>query len=285
MTEKLTHLTPEQEALKKVVVDDWVGFCLGGDTSINEADAREGIEWIYKRINMPAPAEIKFVDSPLAMVREIRKFQPTRTETDGFGLQYDAGWVANYDYYRRIGVLQSDDFNSLLKFLRAGCWEVSFFTDVALISKRPKRVIKDEQGRLHSPNTPSVEFDDGFSVYTWHGTIVPKEWILDPKSQPVTLALNHPNIEQRRAFCEIITWKEVIKQLNPKVINTDENPMIGTLLEVDLPDAGVSRFLRVLCGTGREFVLPVPNDAPTARHANAWTYGLKPEELNVEVRT
>jgi hypothetical protein len=49
-------------------------------------------------------------------------------------------------------------------------------------------------------------------------------------------------------------------------------PHIGTLLEADLPDAGKARFLRVRCGTAREFVLSVPVEMKTAKEANAWTY-------------
>jgi hypothetical protein len=42
--------------------------------------------------------------------------------------------------------------------------------------------------------------------------------------------------------------------------------------------------LRVRCGTGREFVLAVPPTVLSAREANAWTYGLSPEEYQLEAR-
>jgi len=62
--------------------------------------------------------------------------------------------------------------------------------------------------------------------------------------------------------------------------------MIGTLLEVDIPDIGNEKFLRVLCGTGREFAIPVPPNMKTALEANAWTYGLEGNLLrDLEVRT
>ena len=62
--------------------------------------------------------------------------------------------------------------------------------------------------------------------------------------------------------------------------------MIGTLLEVNLPDIGKEKFLKVLCGTGREFAIPVPPFMKTALEANAWTYGLDGDLLrDLEVRT
>ena len=56
-------------------------------------------------------------------------------------------------------------------------------------------------------------------------------------------------------------------------------------IEFRAAPAPASRFLRVRCGTGRSFVLPVPREVHTARQANAWTYGLSESEYAPEVRT
>ena len=78
----------------------------------------------------------------------------------------------------------------------------------------------------------------------------------------------------------------MLEQLDAKVIDEDEDPMIGTLLEVNLPGVGSEMFLKVLCGTGRTFALPVPPDMKTALEANCWTYGFTQGELrDLEVRT
>jgi hypothetical protein len=101
--------------------------------------------------------------------------------------------------------------------------------------------------------------------------------------------MTHPQIEQRRAAAEIIGWSRVLNAMSARVINRDGDPQIGTLLEVDLPDAPKSRFLRVRCGTGRDFCLPVPREIDTALAANAWTYGVEADRMNLfrnyEVRT
>jgi hypothetical protein len=62
--------------------------------------------------------------------------------------------------------------------------------------------------------------------------------------------------------------------LNAKRIDIDPDPQIGELLEVEMPEVGVERFLRVTCGTGRTFALPVPPTVTTALEANAWTYDI-----------
>ena len=61
-------------------------------------------------------------------------------------------------------------------------------------------------------------------------------------------------------------------EVGAEVIDVDPDPQIGQLLQVDHPQIGRERFLRVLCGTGRLFVIPVPPTVQTALEANAWSY-------------
>ena len=93
-------------------------------------------------------------------------------------------------------------------------------------------------------------------------------------------------LEQRRAAFEILGWSVIIDQLGGKTVDADPNPEIGALVQVTIPDIGKEQFLRVRCGTGRDFALPVPPNMKTARQANAWTYGFdNPEDYQLEVRT
>jgi hypothetical protein len=101
------------------------------------------------------------------------------------------------------------------------------------------------------------------------------------------MALTWENMEQRRAACEILGWNNILKTLKAKVIDEDEDKMVGTLLSVNLPGLGKEQFLRVLCGTGREFAIPVPPTVKTALEANAWSYDMPLDAFGrgPEVRT
>lgn len=146
--------------------------------------------------------------------------------------------------------------------------------EFCIVSDRPEILLKDEQNRPHCETGPSHRWRDGWELYYWHGVQVPKEWITE-KRITAAEALNWPNVEQRRAACEILGWARVLEELNAKVIDTDEDPEVGTLLEADIPDSGKERFLKVRCGTGRDnIVLPVPPTMNTALQANLWTYGI-----------
>jgi hypothetical protein len=75
--------------------------------------------------------------------------------------------------------------------------------------------------------------------------------------------------------------------LDATVVDEDGDPQIGTLVEVSLPGLPKrSRFLRVQCGTGREFAVGVPPEVKTALAAQAWMQGVKLEDFRKpEVRT
>ena len=158
--------------------------------------------------------------------------------------------------------------------------------EFCIVSDFPTVLKVDAENRPHCENGPSHQWADGWSLHHWHGVKVPAEWIENKASLTAQMALTWPNIEQRRAACEIIGWAKILKELDAKVIDKDGDPEIGTLLEVDLPDSGKERFIYVRCGTLREFALPVPRDCgDTALSANAWTYGLDGDTYRPEVRT
>ncbi len=158
--------------------------------------------------------------------------------------------------------------------------------NILAISDRPSELHRDDQGRLHCETGPSIAYRDGWALYHWHGTAIPPEW-LSGKKPSAPEALNWPNIEQRRAACELVGWASILEQLKAKVIDKDADEQVGTLIEVTLPDSGKERFLKVTCGTGRtNIVLPVPREIKTALEGNLWTYGLPADRaLLPEVRT
>ena len=177
--------------------------------------------------------------------------------------------------------------NCLFTLVRNACLMFCYDTHVFLV-RHPKHLRFDDQEQLHHEVGPAIEYVDGTGTYVWHGTMVPDEWIIQKDRPTAREAIQTGNIELRRAAFEIAGWDNIIQQLNYTIIETDPDEEIGTLIEVNAPDIGMNRerFLRVQCGTGRSFSLPVPPNINTALEANAWTYGIDPNMLrNLEVRT
>ena len=148
---------------------------------------------------------------------------------------------------------------------------------ICWISERHCVVKKDDEKRIHCEDGPAIAYPDGWGIYAWHGVIIPAGWIIDRTLLTPEIALGQSNTEQRRAACEILGWSSILTRLSARTIDRDIDPQIGELVEVNLPDSGKERFLRVLCGTGREFAIPVPPMMTTALEANAWTYDIPPQ--------
>lgn len=203
--------------------------------------------------------------------------------------QHDSYWIAFYLFCRDIvGVKYDKKRSRQLDMWRdiaqSCCWWWPY-DNYVIISERPTSVRMDNRRVLHCENGPALAFADGWQVHAWRGIRVPAEWIetkdkLDPKT-----ALTWQNIEQRHAAANILGWDKVLASVASRTVDKNRDPMIGTLIEADLPDAPNSKFLKVRCATGRDFVLAVPAEMKTAREANAWTWRLKPNELKLEVRT
>jgi len=151
--------------------------------------------------------------------------------------------------------------------------------EFCIVSDFPDVLRVDAQNRPHSEDGPSHRWRDGWCLYHWHGVRVPDHWIADRADLSAAEVLRHENTEVRRAGCEILGWARIIESLGGRVIAADADPQIGTLIEVNLPDNGPARFLRVQCGTGREFALCVPNDVQTPIEAQAALHGLSVEDF------
>ena len=164
------------------------------------------------------------------------------------------------------------------------CGWILPYKNICFVADRPQKIQFNQEKVLHCEDGPAIAYRDGFEVYAWRGTRIPKEWITQgPKPED---AISWENVEQRRCAAEILGWDKVLKELNPKVLDKDVNPQIGELLEVDLPDIGSEKFIKVECGTGRTFAIPVPPEMTTALQANAWVQGITTEQLTkLRVRT
>ena len=276
--EKITTLTQEQKDLFPVYRDKWLNIGLCTDPLDRDA-TREAISEFYISQGYKPPKKIEFFDG----ITEGKK--AGIQNKDIWAGQFSAYWISFYDYmYEVLNIGIGKELLPIINVAK-NSGIISFQDDFCNVIERPE-LIKMENGVLHNETGPSIRFRDGFEVYSWRGTRVPKEWILDKDSVDVNMALTWDNIEQRRALAEIVGWDNVIAKLkNVSVIDADD-PEIGTLLEVDIPEIGRERFIRVFCGTGRQFALPVPPNTETALGAQAFLHNIPLEEfLLPEIRT
>jgi hypothetical protein len=282
----LKSLSDKQISAMPRYVEKWIKIGLSTDR-VDFEKAKGLIAVAYQKVGLPEPKRYHFALGPneaWEIYRSLGGKNDRSAFLNGnmFGSQ-DATWLSYYDYYKRETNIKLTDIDYMIDIALNCGWIYCSDEDV-IIQDRPIKILFDEQNRLHCQTGPAIQYGDGFEVYSWHGVTVPGKWIRGELTSKEALKVS--NLEQRRAACEILGWAKVLKELNSVAIDQDEDPMIGTLLEVDIPNVGKEKFLRVLCGTGREFCLPVPPDMRTALEANAWTYGVDPQKLrDLEVRT
>ena len=289
---KIDSLTSDQKDMIPVYRDKWLDVGLSTDPIVNKPGIEAAVQSLYKNANLLAPKRFHYVASPKAAVEYISKMRGAKNKSKKYILKemsfgnHDAFWLSYYDYF--INVVGVKKCEKLLPSIELAnhCGWISFYDTDVIVQERPSAIRFDDQRRIHSEVGPAIEYSDGFAIYAWHGVVIPAEWIVNRKELAAKTALTWVNMEQRRSACEIVGWARILRELNATVIDSDEDLMIGTLIEVNIPDLGKEQFLKVLCGTGREFAIPVPPTVKTALEANAWTFNLDGDTLRkLEVRT
>lgn len=289
MSKKIDKLTDAQIERLKPHADMWIEIGLSTEPT-NFEESKKFAILAYERVGLPPPTKFHLVDGPLAAIDLIKTLDPSKSKRTIFDEMcygsYDASWLSFYDFFEKEVGIEFDVKIDGLVGLAKNCGWISYYEDTVVFQHRPLHIKFDDQQRLHCEDGPAILYRDGLSVYSWHGTTVPSEWIEKKSSLTAKTAISWKNIEQRRCACEILGWATILRELNSRVVDSDGDPMIGDLLEVEIPDIGKEKFLQVVCGTGRTFAIPVPPEMKTALEANAWTYGVSPDLLlDLEVRT
>jgi len=287
--EKIKELTPEQEARFDEFRDRWLAIGLSTER-VDFEIAKKAVEKSYICGGIEPPLNYYFAKSPMDAWRIYKEICPEKPDHSEFlssfiSGNHEASWLSFYSYFKEVvGVEGLEILDGLFELAEVSGW-VAAFDVAAIIVDRPQIIMFDENNRMHNEVGAAIRYVDGYSIYGWHGVTVPAEFIEERHTMKAEVALGQDNLELRRCACEIIGWTKIINELDAKVIDKDEDPEVGELLTINIPDIGRENFLRVMCGTGREFAIPVPPEMKTALEANAWTYGLDPWEYKPEVRT
>jgi hypothetical protein len=162
--------------------------------------------------------------------------------------------------------------------------------DYVVVCDRPSEVrtedAPDGPVRPHCDSGPAVVWPDGWSLYFWHGTLVPA-WVVE---RPTLDAIHaESNVETRRCGIESIGWDAYITGAGLRLVDTTGDPGNPDchLSLYDVPRDVWGSATRVLLatngsperdGTRRRYGLPVPADIDSAVSAAAWTYGLAADQ-------
>src|SRR3990167_9760546 len=135
---KLEKLSEEQELLIPVVGDFWKNRLLScnNQTKIDKIKCEEGIKFIYELSGKKTPKQIIYAPSPKACQTAANELCGTKKvfyDFSVYGNIGDYGWVALYDYFTRIGVINHEKFNRFKEFILSGLYDMIVFDEAVII--------------------------------------------------------------------------------------------------------------------------------------------------------
>jgi hypothetical protein len=165
----------------------------------------------------------------------------------------------------------------------AGWWWP--FQNAVILTERPTSLHRDGQGRLHNETGPALAYPDGFAIWAWHGTRVPRDLI--ETNWNLKQIFDEPNAEIRRCAIEKIGWDQFIQESGLRKVASCPDPGNAPyhLALYELPEQLDNLYdepARILLavngspepdGEHRRFGLPVPAHHTDPVEAAAEMYG------------
>lgn len=193
------------------------------------------------------------------------------------GIGWDSYWVAFYDFFARVGTVNHEGFSAYLRLMRCGLWDTILLRNVAFVCRRPAKVYRDKQNRLHRTDGPAAEWLDGYGSYFLHGMGVQQDWVEQPEKIDVQRVLGEQNIELRRALVTLMGYSRFVAECKAQVLDKDIDGggQPRRLLKIAQRDDEDIYLIEVTDpSTGRQYHLRVPPTTRSCREAVAWGYGL-----------
>jgi len=325
----IKELTPEQEAYCEVVRDRFIELALNNPDPINKEACENYIRLVYsldddsteekrnnlKFIYVESPFELQEYLNLYASALYLKKNPDTKFDSETidhaqknsryYSLSYYTSlsnytWISFFKYFEEIGILKNELFKTYSDlFIASNLYEWAKLDDRAVICSKPLFIKRDEQGRLHSLDSPAVEWKNGDKHFFVKGIEVPDHWVTGKVT--VEDIQKAENAELRRIALEIYGYKNYIVDIGAKKIAEDE---WGELYRVEMPDDEPLVVVSMLNSTPelteamgleqrqefretelnkrgewyKRYILRVPPDTKTPLEGLAWTFQMKPED-------
>lgn len=227
--DKISKLTPEQEAKFSVYVNKWVKIGLSTER-VSLENAQIDFHLFQKEVlQMETPAPVILVDSPYQANLEIKKRsgipnnERMKCVYPYFDCQFWANWAAFYDYMEQeVGVKYDNKaYDILMKCINYGM--VYPLKDICIVVQHPTILKKNSQG-LHCENGPAVSYNGDNEIYALNGVVMKKEYVMTPASQidPQDI-LKETNVEIRRELLRKVGIERIMDSLPHTLIEKRDN--------------------------------------------------------------
>jgi hypothetical protein len=187
----------------------------------------------------------------------------------GDTLAYYASWVAWADLFEAYGIVKNDKFAEYKKYMRSGQFMGVYLDGLAVVCRRPAKVRRDDDLRLHHDQKPAIEWRDGYKLYFLHGQAFDEPLFNKIAGQKMTLkdVMDIKEEGMRTMAFSMLRPDRLLKAVGAVLINTGER---GTkLYKVDNFATKVLGNTRTMADSTQYCM--VMNDASTDRIFLEWT--------------
>jgi hypothetical protein len=152
------------------------------------------------------------------------------------------------------------------------------FKDFCVCSDRPK-MISRENNLLHNESGPSIEFRDGYKMWSIQGVALDEQIVMMPETLTLEQIEKEENVEKRRIMIERFGYERYLIESKAECI--DYSAGLGLVGSAPRALYRLSKGEKVLFGTDgstkRPYFMSVPNEATTCSEAHRLISGLDNE--------
>ena len=196
--------------------------------------------------------------------------------------QHDADYLSCYEFFKdECGLEVCNKLEPMMRLAKNCHWFIPF-EGLAILSEKPIQLNLDAEGRLHAEGRMAIEYADGFGLYRWHGTNIPKHMEeIKPELWKSEWIITEKNAEVRRILIQGIGYAKIARDLKAKSVNVWKE---YELLRIEDVDVEPIMLIKMTCpSTGLLHAHRVPPDITTCREAIKWcNWGIDKEEFIVE---
>lgn len=197
---------------------------------------------------------------------------------------HDAGWLGPLDAATRFA--GDECLAGLVELARSSGWWWPMRRAVVL-SDRPARLERNEEGLLHCEDGAAAVYRDGWSLHAWHGVGVAR-WVIDqPDLVTPGMIGNQSDVSMKRVLLERYGYARYVQELGCEVQSDDW----GSLWRASTFDDEPLVMVHVLNatpepdGSFKDYFLRVPPGVTSARQAVAWTFAATEDGYGPKVQT
>ena len=208
---KKGNFNEAQKAFVEEYGQNQINIYLNGKT--NKEIAEKHLKAVYKQLGKQDP-KVTWYDSPEHLAKTV-----WASVGDSVRAWLDSGWVSHYKFFSEQ--FEENALNDWCIYLEQVNGGILSDTEVHLVRK-PIRLVRNNEGRLHYDHGKAVEWEDGTGYYYLDGVELPEKIfnrVVNNETTADDMLSGELNSDQRAVVLRYLKPELLIKQLVAELIN------------------------------------------------------------------